>query len=1434
MGTRIVWRVSILVTLVTLAIVGGYFFHEWRVEKMSRGVLAQAEKAERDGDYGRAATLYSQHLVVMPDDLDVRLKYAESLQKQDPSNKSKLAALEIYDSILKQDASNHGVRRRAAEVAVEIGGGLYEKARAYLSILLDSPKDKDDGHLEYLLGRCQEADNEPALAASSYESAIAHGAPERVDAGYRLAVLLRGPLKRGDDGDKVIAAMVRDEATDYRTHLNSGRYREQFQLPGAEDAFRKAMELEPARQEAYLELAMAAERKSKFDEARQVLDKGLTEAPKAVELYLELANLEQRAGREDRSIDALELGLKTIPDNLTLLAQLALRLANRRETGRLRMQIAELERIGAAPAFTQYLRAFYFFNKDEFAKARQILAPLQPEVAANPQLKSLVNLLLSRVYAELSEPELQRETVMKALIADPENLSVRLRYIQGLIERGDLDEAVQEYRRLEAQHASLIRLPLAALLIQQARRLPPDQRRWDEVARLIAQAAADAPGAVEPALARAQLLMEQGQQAKALDELETARARFPGNPGPWIAQSDLLVRLGRFDEAARVLDGARQKLGDRVDLRLARERLVVVRGGPQVVPALNELAAGIDAFPRDDQRKLLGVLAGDLSRQQDLPGAIRVLTRLVELEHQSLQPQLQLFDLALQSKDRARAETQLAVIDGLDPEFGRYCHARYLTWQASNATDKDAREKFRRDARAMLNELKSRRPDWPKVPLALASLSEQEMGDATLDDAQKREKLLAAIADYRRTIELGLRDPAIVRHVVTLLFRAGRGSEALEIYGQVPSAVQLSGNLSREAVDIALKKGDYRQAEELARKAVATNPADFQARVQLAQVLLQQRQLEPAEAELKKAIDAAKADPERWFTLIRFHILTRQLDKAEKVAADAEASLAGFPLSLAQFCQFVGSAFATTDPDRARPWYARARGWFGKAQAALKDPNDLTVRRRFAEFLLRSGQNAEAEGALKEILGLAGTRSPDVAAWARRSLAQIYALSTPPRVAEALALFAGRKGRSDADADDLRVLALVHEAQRTPEGRRQAVEDLQALLAREAAQPDDRLRLALLLEATDDWTRSREQFRELILRTETARDPGALAQRLNYLVRFADALVRHHRPGDDSDLAEARQLVEKFRTDPLLATILEARIDKAANQVDAAVARLRALAARPDTTPQARLSLAAEAERMNRLDAAEAIYRAIADSPPIDNRFQLAMFLARHGRCPEAIDICETVLADPATRERAIGWAAQLLGDPAIPFDKDQARRVVAWIEKGLAEKPRNLLYLLALGNIHERLGEYPRAEELYRAALKVNDTNGIAANNLAWLIALQGGKPEQSSALREALELINNAIRVEGPAPEYLDTRGMIYLTAGEVTPALQDLEAATRAAPNGPKYFHLARAYLKANDKDKARKTLEDGKTRGLPGGLHPLELAAYKQVASELGIP
>jgi tetratricopeptide (TPR) repeat protein len=738
-----------------------------------------------------------------------------------------------------------------------------------------------------------------------------------------------------------------------------------------------------------------------------------------------------------------------------------------------------------------------------------------------------------------------------------------------------------------------------------------------------------------------------------------------------------------------------------------------------------------------------------------------------------------------------------------------------------------------------LTELKTRRPDWSRVPLALARLDEEEYADAGQDEALKQAKLESAIASYRRAIELGLRDPAVVRHCIQLLFRAQRGSEALEIYSQMPAGGQLAGDLGRMASEAAVAMGEYHQAEELARKAVEANPEDFPARVWLAQVLLRDRRPDKAEEELIKARDANKSDPDRWLTLLRLMVLTHQPDKAEVIARDAETSLANVtngPMALAQGCGIMGKGYELVDPDRSKSWYAKARGWFDKAQEALKDPDDPTVRRRRAELFLQTNQVAEAEGSLKEILARTPEdKSPDLVAWARRSLAQVYAVANPPRVAEAQALLAGK---AVDNPDDLRVLSLVHEAQGTPEGRKQAIANLDALVGRNSATPGDRLRLARLLEIVGEWSRAHDQFRELILRTDDARDAETIVRRPLYLAASVEALLRNHKAGDDSDLAEARQWVEKLKaasSNPMDSLILEVQIDKAAKQVDAARDRILAFADRTGVTTAGRIRLATVAEELGLLDVAKTLYDRIAGEPPVDptglpNRVRLALYLARHGQVKDAVDIYEALWANTAHRDQVAAACVETLCNTNIPLDASQVSRVIAWLEKARGESPQSTIFLVGLANLYERLGDYPKAEELYRIAVKGDERNGLvanAANNLAWLIALKGGKEP------EALKLIDGAIKARGPVPEFLDTRGMIYLNADDVRRAVVDLETALKASPSAPKYFHLAQAYLKLNEKEKARKFLETGKSRGLPVGLHRLERTAYDQVAKELGL-
>ena len=58
-----------------------------------------------------------------------------------------------------------------------------------------------------------------------------------------------------------------------------------------------------------------------------------------------------------------------------------------------------------------------------------------------------------------------------------------------------------------------------------------------------------------------------------------------------------------------------------------------------------------------------------------------------------------------------------------------------------------------------------------------------------------------------------------------------------------------------------------------------------------------------------------------------------------------------------------------------------------------------------------------------------------------------------------------------------------------------------------------------------------------------------------------------------------------------------------------------------------------------------------------------------------------------------------------------------------------------------------------------------------------------------DALELINHAIKVRGPNPDFLDTRGVVFISGGQNARAIDDLQQAIKVQPTASKYFHLAR---------------------------------------------
>ena len=136
-------------------------------------------------------------------------------------------------------------------------------------------------------------------------------------------------------------------------------------------------------------------------------------------------------------------------------------------------------------------------------------------------------------------------------------------------------------------------------------------------------------------------------------------------------------------------------------------------------------------------------------------------------------------------------------------------------------------------------------------------------------------------------------------------------------------------------------------------------------------------------------------------------------------------------------------------------------------------------------------------------------------------------------------------------------------------------------------------------------------------------------------------------------------------------------------------------------------------------------------------------------------------------------------------------------MEKAHQAEPNTPAIMVNLAMLYEMQSKPDIARKYYEMSIKVDPTNALALNNLAYLIA------EANGDLDQALTYATRAKQALPKYPEINDTLGWIYLKKNLTDNALDTFRDLVVQAPQNPVYhYHYAMALLQKGDRETAKK--------------------------------
>jgi tetratricopeptide (TPR) repeat protein len=1464
-----------LVGCIVLFGVLAHLLHGYQVKRQAGSLLKQADRAEHQKQYRLARDYMRRYLGFQLKDTDTLARYGRLLARDVTTPQAGFRAIAVLESVLRRDPTRAEERRLVIDLSFRLES--YKDAQYHIEFLLGLNKDQDarqqlervlkadpkKRELVSKLAACHAAQGRYLQARACYEAAVDSAPGERANV-LALARLLREqtdvlrvsgdrekretPASLHRRADQLLENLVKANPGSASSYVARAQYRRRYPLPEGREAtlkevesdLRQALKLAPDDADVLLDLADLAIDRNQPEQARDFLLQGLARHQKDWRMYEALSRLERGVGHPDDALSLVREGLKELPDQLELLwehAELLVAIGSSEATD----AIGRLEKKGVPQAERDVLSASVLLRKREWTKALQLLLPAharligRANIGRSPFAASLLercNLLLAQCYERLGDPYRAQNAYQRILANHPRSAEARLGMARTHTALGQVREAESQYRqlaRLPNGHGAWVEV--ARLVLQ--RNLREDQPNWEEVDDSLKVAEGLRPRPLAVALLRAEALSAQAEVADAARKKqlqEEARAvvlvnllgglpvfaglmrpemlpvaAFPQNrslAALWTALSALEERAGRPEAALRLLAEADKRFGDLVELRQARMRYWARQRGPGAGRALAALEQGLDRFPPEERHQLRTSLALAYTSLGQAKRARGLWEALARDRRDDWAVRLVLFNQALERNDEPALNELLSQLRAIEKEDGvlwRDATVRHLLVKAARLDRSVERKGLLNEARKLTAEIATRWPGWLGVT----------QFEAQIEDLDGRPD--KALAKYRAVIDKGGANMQAVWRAMEILNSQQRFREASALRAKLPRGPFAAG-LEQVAALASLQANDNAQALTRAEDAVAQAPRDFRTHLLLGQIYWRMGKLDKALSSLSKARDLGERVPETWVALIGFLAATDRKERASAELARAETKLVDLQgrLALAQCYDAVG------ETEKAGAVYTARE---------MRESTALPVRRAVAAYYLRSGNTKAAKDHLAFLVKAAETKEPETVVWARGMQAILAALGGKyTEMREVLGRLEQSGSReSSAGVEGRRAQAVILATRGNRRDRLRAVELVQKLIDEGRDQPPDRLLLAQLHEANNDWRSARKQLSILWQMAGGNADAPQGANISAIQVAYISAMLRHGEVEEaEAALGRLEKVPSAAGTLPFVS--LQAQLRHRQGKEKEAV---RLLQDHARQHPQAFVQVALVLEGLREHQAAEQMYKAYGgkSTKPADVLAH-AGFLSRQKRYEEALDVCERAWAKcPAevVANTCLGILQAAAGDNKVQT------RVGRQFQVALKKNADSVPLRHALANLRVLQRRYDDAETTYRELIALDRNNVLARNNLAWILACQ------KKRISDAAEMIDEAIALAGPRETLLDTQALVFLAAGKTKEAVRLLEGLAAGSPKVPGYhFHLALAYLADQNPSDAARSLKRARRVGFQEtSLHPLERPGYEQLVRAPGI-